>query len=98
MYRCLYDHAEMLMTESFRRGEKSIEIAQAIMILTYWKEPDDTRAWVLLGYVIRMGMDLGWHLLKPCTVPDNVFRDMIQQRELRNIQRTWYILFVYDHR
>ncbi|CAG9989353.1 unnamed protein product [Clonostachys byssicola] len=96
MYRPLYDHANQLMGVSFCQGVKSTECAQAIMILTYWKEPQDTRAWTLLGYVIRMCMDLGWHKLKPPLMQYQQAMSEEQRREARNIERTWYVLFVYD--
>ncbi|KAH8671691.1 hypothetical protein BX600DRAFT_487129 [Xylariales sp. PMI_506] len=96
LFRALYDHAETLLANSFRKGKKSTEVAQAIMIHTYWKEPDDNRAWVSLGYVIRVGMDLGWHRLALSTAGDPDLTDETLKREARNVQRTWYVLFVYD--
>lgn len=66
--------------------------------MTYWKEPDDSRAWVSLGYVIRMGIELGWHGLKPYKVDQSGDSSDLQKREVRNIQRLWFILFVYDRR
>ncbi|KAM0815287.1 putative Transcription factor domain-containing protein [Seiridium cardinale] len=96
LYSGLHDYAESLLAEAFRRGSKSTEIAQAVLILTYWKEPEDTRAWIFLGYVIRMGMDLGWHRLAPYSAQDQTLSTEMQKREVRNVQRTWYLLFVYD--
>ncbi|KAK6083574.1 fungal specific transcription factor domain-containing protein [Seiridium cupressi] len=96
LYSGLHDYAESLLAEGFRRGSKSTEIAQAVLILTYWKEPEDTRAWIFLGYVIRMGMDLGWHRLAPYSAQDQTLSTEMQKREARNVQRTWYLLFVYD--
>ncbi|KAK6086738.1 fungal specific transcription factor domain-containing protein [Seiridium cupressi] len=96
LYSGLHDYAESLLAEGFRRGSKSTEIAQAVLILTYWKEPEDTRAWIFLGYVIRMGMDLGWHRLAPYSAQDQTLSTEMQKQEARNVQRTWYLLFVYD--
>ncbi|KAK8065780.1 hypothetical protein PG997_012527, partial [Apiospora hydei] len=96
LYPKLHDHVEELFARYFRLGRKSTEIAQAVLIMTYWKEPDDSRAWVSLGYVIRMGVDLGWHRLKPYTVDQGGCSSDTQKREVRNIQRLWFILFVYD--
>ncbi|ETS79448.1 hypothetical protein PFICI_09301 [Pestalotiopsis fici W106-1] len=96
LYQSLHDYAESLLANTFRLGRKSIEIAQAVLILTYWKEPEDTRAWIFLGYTIRMGMDLGWHRLAPYPSCDQLTLSEAQKRETRNVQRTWYILFVYD--
>jgi hypothetical protein len=36
-------HAELLLAKNFTTGTKSTEIVQAILVCTYWKEPDDTR-------------------------------------------------------
>lgn len=98
LYQSLHNYAESLLADNFRLGRKSIEIAQAVLILTYWKEPEDTRAWIFLGYTIRMGMDLGWHRLAPYHSCDQLTLSEAQKRETRNVQRTWYILFVYDRR
>ncbi|KAF5678541.1 hypothetical protein FDENT_8920 [Fusarium denticulatum] len=96
LYMKLYDHAQDLFSSAFRRGSKSVEIVQAILILTYWKEPQDTRVWTSIGYAIRICMDLGWHKLaysrSEAVTPDSE----VQRRERRNVERTWYVLFVYD--
>ncbi|KAF3056756.1 Hypothetical protein CFAM422_012787 [Trichoderma lentiforme] len=96
MYNALYDHAQVLYTESFRNGAKSTEIVQAILILTYWKQPQDTRAWTSLGYAIRMCMDMGWHKLTAYSPASRATADETRRREIRNIERTWFVLFVYD--
>ncbi|KAK7422815.1 hypothetical protein QQX98_001377 [Neonectria punicea] len=88
MYRPLYDHAHHLMGINFCRGTKSTECAQAILILTYWKEPQDTRAWMLLGYVIRMCIDLGWHKLEGPASGHPQVMDNAERRRARNIERT----------
>lgn len=98
VYNALYDHAQDLYTESFRNGAKSTEIVQAILILTYWKQPQDTRAWTSLGYAIRMCMDMGWHKLTAYSPASRVIGDETRRREIRNIERTWFVLFVYDRR
>ena len=98
VYNALYDHAQDLYTDSFRNGLKSTEIVQAILILTYWKQPQDTRAWTSIGYAIRMCMDMGWHKLAPYSASSRAIVDEVRRREIRNIERTWYVLFVYDRR
>lgn len=67
------------------------------MVLTYWKEPNDTRAWMSVGFAIRMAMDLGWHTLGSVTNSAEE-RTEARQREVRNDERTWLVLFVYDRR
>ena len=93
----LQAHAEKLLGKAFSQGEKSVEVVQAILVLTYWKEPEEARTWLLVGYAIRMFIEMGWHKL-----PDQDHREegMSEQgeRELRNFQRTWLVLFVYDRR
>ncbi|KAJ5775579.1 uncharacterized protein N7511_000590 [Penicillium nucicola] len=95
LYPSLHEHAEKLYMEAFRRGDKSAETVQAIMVLTYWKEPNDTRAWMSVGLAIRMSIDLGWHKLGHGPARQEQLTD-IQQREIRNDERTWLVLFVYD--
>ncbi|KXJ96216.1 hypothetical protein Micbo1qcDRAFT_193015 [Microdochium bolleyi] len=97
LYERLIDHAEDLLTTSFRQGYKSTETVQAVMVLTYWKKPEDNRAWISLGYAVRMGMELGWHRLPRYPASGGTtLRSDLSRLEARNIQRTWYILFVYD--
>lgn len=98
VYHILQSHAEDLFTRCFRSGKKSTEIIQAILVLTYWKEPDDTRAWLSVGYVIRMCMELGWHKITPKSRKDLEALSNIEWKENRNIERTWLLLFVYDRR
>ncbi|KAL7908429.1 Aldehyde/histidinol dehydrogenase [Trichoderma velutinum] len=88
VYNALYDHAQDLYTESFRNGAKSTEIVQAILILTYWKQPQDTRAWTSLGYAIRMCMDMGWHKLTAYSPASRAMVDEARRREVRNVERT----------
>jgi hypothetical protein len=98
LHRKLRDHAEDILTGIFRTGIKSVETAQAVMVMTYWKESEDTRAWMFVGYVIRMGMELGWHRLTPYSPQRSGSRADLQNRQARNIERTWFVLFVYDRR
>jgi len=94
----LREHAEMLLGQHLSQGTKCIETAQAIMIMTYWKDADDTRAWMYLGYVIRMGMEIGWHRLAPYQPRTHDTSYDLAAREVRDIERTWLVLFVYDRR
>jgi hypothetical protein len=98
LYHALLTHADGLFVEHFRRGSKSTEIIQAVLVLTYWKKPDDSRAWLSVGYAIRMAIELGWHQLGTDVMrsPENPSEQ--QTRRSRNIERTWLVLFVYDRR
>lgn len=97
LYQRLYQHSQNLFTVAFRQGDKSVEVVQAILILTYWKEPHDNRVWTTVGYAIRICMDLGWHRLEPYRPDDPAIHEK-ERREIRNVQRTWLVLFVYDRR
>jgi hypothetical protein len=88
-------HAEALFATCFRRGDKSTEIIQAILLTTYWKEPNDTRAWTSVGLAIRIALDLGWHKLSPLASRKEGLTEH-QRREIRNVERTFLVLFVYD--
>ena len=100
LHERLLSYAEDLLVDGFRRGRKSTETEQAIVILTYWKTPDDDRAWISLGYAVRMGMELGWHRLTRYAGSSAAGSPMTetQKLEARNRERTWHVLFVYDRR
>ena len=97
LHVALREHAETLLIDAFRHGTKSAEVVQAILMLSYWKDPDDTRVFANVGLAIRIAMELGWHELTPRSrfVED---QSTIQARELRSSERTWLVLFVYDRR
>ncbi|KAF7922330.1 uncharacterized protein EAE97_011072 [Botrytis byssoidea] len=96
LHPTLRSHTENLLGRVFTRGAKSTEIVQAILIFTYWKEPAEIRTWLLVGYAIRMCIELGWHELKPVTQKPRISANELSIREARNIERTWLVLFVYD--
>lgn len=93
----LQAHTEKLLGKAFTKGDKSVEVVQAILVLTYWKEPDEARTWLLVGYAIRLCIELGWH--KPQDQNTSAMNTSeLGIRERRNIERTWLVLFVYDRR
>ncbi|KAF1830252.1 hypothetical protein BDW02DRAFT_633789 [Decorospora gaudefroyi] len=92
----LLSHADELFVEGFRCGAKSPETVQAILILTYWKESHDNRAWLSVGHAIRMAIELGWHHLGTDGMRPSENMSNRQMMQFRNIERTWLVLFVYD--
>jgi hypothetical protein len=94
----LRSHTETLLAQAFISGDKSVEVVQAILVMTYWKEPEETRTWLLIGYAIRMCLELGWHelVLQKSDEVDNETENAARER--RNIERTWLVIFVYDRR
>lgn len=84
-------------------GEKSLEIIQGVCLLTHWKESNDTRAWMFIGYAIRGGLELGLNKLKPSILDKPMqlvsgFEEEMELREQRSKERTWLVLFIYDRR
>ncbi|ODH34118.1 hypothetical protein ACO22_03163 [Paracoccidioides brasiliensis] len=102
LYMKLRDHVETILKEILITGQMSTEIVQGICLLTYWKDPSDSRAWLLVGYAIRASIDMGWHKLhSPCrdgsaTSARESVQTELDIRELRSKERTWLMLFVYD--
>ncbi|KAI2318456.1 hypothetical protein LOZ00_003308 [Ophidiomyces ophidiicola] len=97
LYFNLHDHVEFLLRDILGSGQKSTEIVQGICLVTHWKEPSDSRAWMLVGYAIRACMEMGWHKLSPTNMaPPGRREDELELRERRNKERTWLMLFVYD--
>ena len=90
-------HTEKLLGKAFCQGEKSIEVVQAILVITYWKEPEEARTWLLVGYAIRMFIEMGWYKMQDQNSRPEESSEQ-ELRELRNIERTWLVLFVYDRR
>lgn len=98
LYCDLLTHADGLFMQQFRLGSKSVETIQAILILTYWKRPDDNRAWLSVGHAIRMAIELGWHQLGTDAMKPPEDPSEYHSRCFRNVERTWLVLFVYDRR
>ncbi|CZT21886.1 uncharacterized protein RCC_07752 [Ramularia collo-cygni] len=95
LYSGLRDHAEVLLLDVIRYGWKSAEVVQAILIMTYYKDPEDTRVFVNVGLAIRIALDLGWHELASAT-RNRETETITDERGRRNAERTWLVLFVYD--
>ena len=98
LHETLQAHAEALSAKSFSSGPKTPETIQAFLLSTYWKQPDDSRSWAIIGYTIRLAMELGWHKFSTQPITDADGRSELYQRERRNMERTWQVLFVYDRR
>jgi hypothetical protein len=93
----LHRYSEKLFNDAIARGAKSPEVIQAILLKTYWKQSDDTRSWPIIGYAIRLSMELGWHKLSS-KEEDAMTMSSLEILERRNLERTWLVLFVYDRR
>ncbi|ORY24878.1 hypothetical protein BCR39DRAFT_313078 [Naematelia encephala] len=80
--------AQDQLLRTFVDGLSSVESAQALLLLTEYKEPEDKSMYLLVGLACRIGMDLG--LGNTPTSGD--------ERMNRNYTRTWLALFCADQR
>ncbi|KKZ62248.1 hypothetical protein EMCG_00415 [[Emmonsia] crescens] len=102
LYPKLHEHVESILKDILSTGQISTEIVQGICLLTFWKEPSDSRAWLLVGYAIRAAIEMGWHKLNPPCLHSfaSSMRESVETelevRERRNKERSWLMLFVYD--
>ncbi|KIJ69549.1 hypothetical protein HYDPIDRAFT_172916 [Hydnomerulius pinastri MD-312] len=85
--------AHEMAVRAFSEGWKRVEVVQAFACLTYWREQDDNRTWMYIGYACRMAVELGLNrfVAKP---PAN--ETEFQLLERRNRERTYLVLFVHD--
>lgn len=93
LYKPCQKLANELAVRAFAEGWKSVEVVQAFACLCYWKEPDDTRTWMYIGYACRMAVDLGLNRYVPNPLPTET---EFQRQERRNRERTYLVLFVHD--
>ncbi|RSH84083.1 hypothetical protein EHS25_005328 [Saitozyma podzolica] len=92
-----YSHCLMLSNklvgQAVEYGLCSIEIVQAIILLTHWKKADDTTAWRRAGYAVRMAQELKLNVKRARPLPKNER----QAREVLNTERTWLNLIISDY-
>lgn len=93
MYQPVLRLAHQYAVRAFAENWKRVEVVQAFACMTYWKEPDDTRTWMYIGYACRMAIDLGLNRYVGRRPPGET--DM-QMRERRNRERTYLVLWVHD--
>lgn len=92
-----YSHCLMLsnklLGQSMDYGLCSIEIVQAINLLTHWKKADDATSWRRVGYAIRMAQELKLNTKGQRPLPKNER----QAREVLNRERAWLNLIIADY-
>lgn len=67
-------------------GLCSIEIVQALNLLTHWKKPDDETSFRRVGYAIRLAQELRLDTRSPRPLP----KTERQAREILNRERAWF--------
>ncbi|CAK9783420.1 unnamed protein product [Cutaneotrichosporon oleaginosum] len=85
--------ANKLVGQAVEFGLCSIEVVQAIIMLTHWKKADDSTSWRKVGYAIRMAQELRLNQRAPRPLP----RNERQAREVLNKERCWLNLIVADY-
>lgn len=93
MYQPVLHLAHQYAVRAFAENWKRVEVVQAFACMTYWKEPDDTRTWMYIGYACRMAIDLG---LNRYVGRRPTGESEMQMRERRNRERTYLVLWVHD--
>ncbi|KAF8553391.1 hypothetical protein OG21DRAFT_1414409 [Imleria badia] len=93
LYKECLHLAHELAVRAFAEGWKRVEVVQAFACLTYWKEQDDNRTWMYIGYACRMAVEIGLNrFLAKSPTNESEF----QLLERRNRERTYLVLFVHD--
>ncbi|BGP21551.1 hypothetical protein JCM10295v2_000426 [Rhodotorula toruloides] len=84
--------ANKLIGQAVEYGLCSVEVVQAINLLTHWKKADDATSWRKVGYAIRMAYELRLNVnARPLPT------DELQAREVLNRERTWLNLVIADY-
>ncbi|CAE6434915.1 unnamed protein product [Rhizoctonia solani] len=91
-FKPVHDLAQLLLGRALSDGISSVEYIQALSIMTYWREAEDTSTWRKLGLAIRMAFELNLHIARAEPLPI----DELQARERLNEERTWFQLACYD--
>lgn len=92
LYLPLLMHAKQLTGRAIIDGKVSIGLVQSMLIQVYWKEPDDTSAWLRVGEAIRMGYQLHLHNHRTTPLPEDEF----EARLILDRERTWIDLCAFD--
>ncbi|KAI5480101.1 hypothetical protein MNV49_001761 [Pseudohyphozyma bogoriensis] len=88
----LLAYAQQLVNRGMADAVSTIGMLQALLTLVYWKMPDDTSAWLRVGWAIRLGYQLKMNEVRTTPLPPN-------EREARIVtdrERTWAVLSCFD--
>lgn len=89
---------QKLLPEAILGGYKSVELAQAFLVLAIYHKPtnrlSEDRSWQYLGFAIRIATEIGVNRL---TQPNDEAKDNEQvRRRIRNRHRLWISLWLTD--
>ncbi|BGP28729.1 hypothetical protein JCM10296v2_000465 [Rhodotorula toruloides] len=85
--------ANKLVGQAVEYGLCSVEVVQAINLLTHRKKADDATTWRKVGYAIRMAQELRLNVRASRPLP----ADEVQAREILNRERAWLNLIIADY-
>ncbi|GAA5869790.1 hypothetical protein JCM8547_005843 [Rhodosporidiobolus lusitaniae] len=92
LYPALLSSAKHLSGRCIIDGKVSLGLVQSLLLLVYWKEPEDATAWLRVGEACRMGYQLHLHDYRTTALPDNER----EAREIMDRERTWIDLCAFD--
>ncbi|WVQ71522.1 hypothetical protein IAR50_001061 [Cryptococcus sp. DSM 104548] len=85
--------ANRMVGQAVEFGLCTLEVIQALCLLTHWKKANDDTAWVRMGMAIRMAQMLGLNTMSSRPLP----RDEMRAREVLNRERVWLNLIMADY-
>ncbi|GAA5877436.1 hypothetical protein JCM16303_003331 [Sporobolomyces ruberrimus] len=93
IYQTLLLSAQQLVVRGTGEGTNiHIGLIQACLLLVYWKQPQDTSAWIRTGFALRAAYHLGLHVKRTTPLP----QDEHEARLQLDRERTWITLICFD--
>lgn len=97
----LMAHAERLEAFVHKNNFKSIEIIQALCLVSAWSEVPSSlsrdRAWTYISRAIALSVELRLDTALPyCVESDPMYETFNHDILIRNAHRTWLHLFIHD--
>ncbi|GAA5838307.1 hypothetical protein JCM9279_003194 [Rhodotorula babjevae] len=71
----------------------TVEVVQSLLLLTHWKQPNDSSSWRKVGYAIRTAQELRLNVRALRPLPE----DERHARKILNRERVWLNLVVADY-
>lgn len=105
LHPVLISHARTLLDRAIQTGAFDAGVIQALLIHTYFKEPEDTSGWFKVGMALRIAYSMFWHIPRTEPLPENddEARDILVSASVtatwlttQNTERTWLAMFSFD--
>ncbi|GAA6016600.1 hypothetical protein JCM11491_006010 [Sporobolomyces phaffii] len=93
LYQTLLLSAQQLVVRGCGEGTNvHLGLIQACLLLVYWKQPNDSSAWIRTGFALRAAYQLGLHVKRTTALPNNEH----EARLILDRERTWITLICFD--